>query len=94
MKCEMWKKGILVPVERPMEQAKGCCRLTDLGQLVKEGLFWLDRKQLDRKAEKPFVAEKCVLIDAIEKGQATLVNLSYGTMEEWKKRMEKEGISV
>ena len=90
MKCEMCKNGILVPVERPMEQAKGCCRLTDLGQLVKEGLFWLDRKQLDRKAEKLFVAEKCVLIDAIEKGQATLVNLSYGTMEEWKKRMEKE----
>lgn len=90
MKCEMWKNGILVPVERPMEQAKGCCRLTDLGQLVKEGLFWLDQKQLDRKAEKLFVAEKCVLIDAIEKGQATLVNLSYGTMEEWKKRMEKE----
>ena len=90
MKCEMWKNGILVPVERPMEQAKGCCRLTDLGQLVKEGLFWLDQKQLDKKAEKLFVAEKCVLIDAIEKGQATLVNLSYGTMEEWKKRMEKE----
>lgn len=90
MKCEMWKNGILVPVERPMEQAKGCCRLTDLGQLVKEGLFWLDQKQLDRKAEKLFVAEKCVLIDAIEKGQATLVNLSYGTMEEWKNRMEKE----
>ena len=90
MKCEMWKKGILVPVERPMEQAKGCCRLTDLGQLAKEGFFWLDQKQLDRKAEKLFVAEKCVLIDAIEKGQATLVNLSYGTMEEWKKRMEKE----
>ncbi|MBO5149156.1 MAG: lactate dehydrogenase [Anaerotignum sp.] len=90
MKCEIWKNGILVPVERPMEQAKGCCRLTDLGQLAKEGLFWLDQKQLDRKAEKLFVAEKCVLIDAIEKGQATLVNLSYGTMEEWKKRMEKE----
>ena len=90
MKYEMWKNGILVPVERPMEQAKGCCRLTNLGQLAKEGLFWLDRKQLDRKAEKLFVAEKCVLIDAIEKGQATLVNLSYGTMEEWKKRMEKE----
>ena len=90
MKCEMWKNGILVPVERPMEQAKGCCRLTDLGQLAKEGLFWLDQKQLDRKAEKLFVAEKCVLIDAIEKGQATLVNLSYGTMEEWKNRMEKE----
>ena len=90
MKCEMWKNGILVPVERPIEQAKGCCRLTNLGQLAEEGLFWLDRKQLDRKAEKLFVAEKCVLIDAIEKGQATLVNLSYGTMEEWKKRMEKE----
>lgn len=90
MKCEMWKNGILVPVERPIEQAKGCCRLTNLGQLAKEGLFWLDQKQLDRKAEKLFVAEKCVLIDAIEKGQATLVNLSYGTMEEWKKRMEKE----
>ncbi|MBR2383497.1 MAG: lactate dehydrogenase [Anaerotignum sp.] len=90
MKCEMWKNGILVPVERPMEQAKGCCRLTDLGQLAKEGFFWLDQKQLDRKAEKLFVAEKCVLIDAIEKGQATLVNLSYGTMEEWKKRMERE----
>ncbi|MBR4113772.1 MAG: lactate dehydrogenase [Anaerotignum sp.] len=90
MKCEMWKNGILVPVERPMEQAKGCCRLTDLGQLVKEGLFWLDQKQLDKKAEKLFVAEKRVLIDAIEKGQATLVNLSYGTMEEWKKRMERE----
>ena len=58
--------------------------------MAKEGLFWLDQKQLDRKAEKLFVAEKCVLIDAIEKGQATLVNLSYGTMEEWKKRMEKE----
>ncbi|MBR6652827.1 MAG: lactate dehydrogenase [Anaerotignum sp.] len=86
----MWKKGILVPVERPMEQAKGCCRLTDLGQLAKEGFFWLDQKQLDRKAEKLFVAEKRVLIDAIEKGQATLVNLSYGTMEEWKKRMERE----
>ena len=90
MKCEMWKNGILVPVERPMEQAKGCCRLTDLGQLAKEGFFWLDQKQLDRKAEKLFVAEKRVLIDAIEKGQATLVNLSYGTMEEWKKRMERE----
>lgn len=90
MKCEIWKNGILVPVERPMEQAKGGCRLTNLGQLAKEGLFWLDQKQLDRKAEKLFVAEKCVLIDAIEKGQATLVNLSYGTMEEWKKRMEKE----
>ena len=90
MKCEIWKNGILVPVERPMEQAKGCCRLTDLGQLAKEGFFWLDQKQLDRKAEKLFVAEKCVLIDAIEKGQATLVNLPYGTMEEWKKRMEKE----
>ena len=90
MKCEMWKNGILVPVERPMEQAKGCCRLTNLGQLAKEGLFWLDQKQLDKKAEKLFVAEKCVLIDAIEKGQATLVNLSYGTMEEWKKRMERE----
>ncbi|MBO5329257.1 MAG: lactate dehydrogenase [Anaerotignum sp.] len=90
MKYEMWKNGILVPVERPMEQAKGCCRLTNLGQLAKEGLFWLDQNQLDRKAEKLFVAEKCVLFDAIEKGQATLVNLSYGTMEEWKKRMEKE----
>lgn len=90
MKCEIWKNGILVPVERPMEQAKGCCLLTNLGQLAEEGLFWLDQKQLDRKAEKLFVAEKCVLIDAIEKGQATLVNLSYGTMEEWKKRMEKE----
>ena len=62
MKVETWKNGILVPVERPMEQAKGCCRLTDLGQLAKEGLFWLDQKQLDRKAEKLFVAEKCVLI--------------------------------
>ena len=31
-----------------------------------------------------------MLIDAIAKGHATLVNLSYGTMEEWKKRMEKE----
>lgn len=90
MKCEIWKNGILVPVERPMEQAKGCCLLTNLGQLAEEGLFWLDQKQLDRKAEKLFITEKCVLIDAIEKGQATLVNLSYGTMEEWKKRMEKE----
>ena len=91
MKYETWKNGILVPVERPMERAKGHCRLTHLGQLAEEGLFWLDQKELDRRGETLSAAEKDVLSDAIAHGRATLVNLSYGSMEKWKKRMEREG---
>ncbi len=90
MKYEMWKNGILVPIERPMERAKGHCRLTHLAQLAEEGLFWLDQKELDRRGETLSAAEKDVLSDAIAQGRATLVNLSYGSMEEWKKRMERE----
>ena len=91
MKYETWKNGILVPVERPMERAKGHCRLTHLGQLAEEGFFWLDQKELDRRGETLSAAEKDVLSNVIAQGRATLVNLSYGSVEEWKKRMEREG---
>lgn len=88
MKCEWWKKGILVPVERPMAQAKGCCRLTHEGQLAgAEDLGWLDVNAL---AERAFIgSERELILREIEKGAATLVNLSYGTMAEWKARMEQ-----
>lgn len=88
MKCEWWRKGVLVPVERPMAQARGCCRLTDVGQLMgAEDLGWLDANAL---AERTFFgSERELILREIEKGTATLVNLSYGTMAEWKARMEQ-----
>ncbi|MBQ7758810.1 MAG: lactate dehydrogenase [Anaerotignum sp.] len=91
MKVETWKNGILVPVERPAEGAKGHCRLTHLGQMAEEeDLRWLDSNALEKRAAMLSAAEKAAIAEAIGKGQATLVNLSYDTLEEWKKRLEKE----
>ncbi|MGN1230976.1 MAG: lactate dehydrogenase, partial [Anaerotignum sp.] len=91
MKIGTWEKGVLVPVSRPMEKSKGFCRLTHAGQLLAgEDLGWLDLHYLDGRAAALSAAEKELLSDAIGKGQASLVNLSYGSMEEWRRRLEQE----
>lgn len=91
MMIRTWKKGVLIPVSRPMEKSKGFCRLTHAGQLLAgEDLGWLDLHYLDGRAAALSAAEKAVLTEAISKGNASLVNLSYGSMEEWKRRLEKE----
>ena len=91
MKIGTWNKGVLVPVSRPMEKSKGFCRLTHPGQLLAgEDLGWLDLQYLEGRATALSATEKTTLEEAIGKGEATLVNLSYGTMEEWRERLEKK----
>ncbi|MGN0136939.1 lactate dehydrogenase [Anaerotignum sp.] len=91
MKIGTWEKGVLVPVSRPMEKSKGFCRLIHPGQLLAgEDLGWLDLHYLDGRAAVLSPAEKSLLADAVEKGQVSLVNLSYGSMEEWRNRLEQE----
>lgn len=91
MKIGTWKKGVLVPVSRPMEKSKGFCRLTHPGQLLAgEDLGWLDLHYLDGRAAALSAVEKDFLTDVIRKGQASLVNLSYDSLEGWRKRLERK----
>lgn len=90
MKYETWKQGVLFAVERSMEKAKGHCRLTHPGQLMgEEGLHWLDSNELEKQAASLYGTEKAVVEQMIKQGNAVLVNTSYGSIEEWKARLEK-----
>ncbi len=46
-----WKRGLLIAVSRPKEQAKGICRLTHAGMAAgAEDIGWLDTGQPRRRA--------------------------------------------
>lgn len=84
-----YNKGVMIPVSLPKEKNKGCCRLTNLGQLVgDEGLFWLDSNALDEKSQKLSKEEREKFAVDLQKGNAVLVNLNWGTIEQWKERLE------
>lgn len=86
-----WKRGLLVAVSRPKEQAKGICRLTHAGMAAgAEDIGWLDKNALDSRAEELPPEKRAFLEKSIASGTATLVNTAYGSLAEWKTRMEQE----
>lgn len=88
-RCE-FQQGVMIPVSFPRERSKGFCRLTHFGQLGEvEGLFCFDSNALEEKSQgiSEEVKEKYRM--DIEQGNATIVNLNWGTLEQWKKRLEK-----
>lgn len=86
-----WKRGLLVAVSRPKEQAKGICRLTHAGMAAgAEDIGWLDKNALDSRAEELPPEKRALLEKSIASGTATLVNTAYGSLAEWKTRMEQE----
>ena len=91
MKTMEWKRGRLLPVGSPDGQAKGCCRLTHAGMAAgREDIGWLDEDLLKSRAAGLPAEERKFLEEKIADGTATLVNTAYGSLEEWKKRMERE----
>ena len=83
-------QGAMIAVSLPREKNKGCCRLTHLGQLAgAEGLFCLDSNALNEESQKLSKEEQEKFSQDIEKGNATLVNLNWGTVEQWEERLEK-----
>ncbi len=88
-RCE-FQQGVMIPVSFPPESSKGFCRLTHLGQLAEgEGLFCLDSNALEEKSQDILEEMKEKYGLDLEKGNATMVNLNWGTLEEWKERLEK-----
>ena len=88
-RCE-FQQGVMIPVSFPPESSKGFCRLTHLGQLAEgEGLFCLDSNALEEKSQGILEEMKEKYGMDLEKGNATMVNLNWGTLEEWKERLEK-----
>lgn len=86
-----FSKGTMIPVSWPQEKNKGCCRLTHVGQLAEEeGLFCLDSNALQKASQKLSRQEKELVGQDIEKGNTVLVNLNWGTVEEWKERLEQK----
>lgn len=86
-----FNQGVMIPISFSREKNKGCCRLTHLGQLVcDEGLFWLDSNALREKSLKISRVEREKFAQDIEKGNTVLVNLNWGTVEQWKERLETE----
>lgn len=78
----------LIPVRRPIEKNKGACRLTHMGQLSQvEDLFWLDETKLS-EAKKVLKKDQYDTVQAsINQGSAIMVNLNWGTLEEWENRL-------
>ncbi|WP_352399159.1 lactate dehydrogenase [Anaerotignum sp.] len=86
-----FQHGVMIPVSLPKEKNKGCCRLTNLGQLVGgEGLFCLDSNALGEQTKKLSQGERALFSKDIEKGNAVLINLNWATAEQWKERLEKK----
>lgn len=84
-----WKRGVLFPAAHPA--AKGCCRLTHPGMAAgAEDIGWLDKNALDSRAEGLPAEKRAFLEKSIAEGTATLVNTAYGSLAEWKTRMERE----
>ncbi|WMI82178.1 lactate/malate family dehydrogenase [Anaerotignum sp. MB30-C6] len=90
MKRFEFNQGVMIPVRLPRENNKGCCRLTHLGQLAgEEGLFWLNSNALNMVSQKLSKKEREGFTQDIENGNAVLINLNWGTVEQWKERLEK-----
>ncbi len=86
-----WKRGLLIAVSRPKEQAKGICRLTHAGMAAgAEDIGWLDKTKLDSRADGLPAEIQALLEKSIASGTASLVNTAYGSLEEWKSRLERE----
>lgn len=85
-----FQQGVMIPVSFPQEKNKGCFKFTHMGQLAcGEGLFCLDSNALDEKSQtlSKEIKEKFSL--DLEKGNATIINLNWGTIPQWKARLEK-----
>lgn len=91
MEYAEWKRGLLAAVSRPKERSKGICRLTHAGMAAgAEDIGWLDKNALDSRAEELPPEKRAFLEKSIASGAATLVNTAYGSLAEWKTRMEQE----
>ncbi len=87
-RCE-FRQGVMIPVAFPVEKSKGLCRFTHLGQLVEgEGLFCLDSNALEEKSRKLSQEIKEKFMKDLKNGNAAIVNLNWGTIEQWKERLE------
>ncbi len=85
-----FQRGVMLPVSFPQEKNKGCFKFTHLGQLAQEeGLFCLDSNVLGEKAETLSEEIQEKFAEDLEKGNATIVNLNWGTVEQWRKRLER-----
>ena len=79
-----WKRGLLIAVSRPKEQAKGICRLTHAGMAAgAEDIGWLDKTKLDSRADGLPAEMQALLEKSIASGTASLVNTAYGSLEEF-----------
>lgn len=82
--------GVMLPVRTKREKNKGYCRLTQMGQLVgEESLSWLDYNALEEKSKKILKEDQETIGKILEKENAVLVNLNWGSVEQWKERLEK-----
>ncbi|KXL52720.1 L-lactate dehydrogenase 2 [Anaerotignum neopropionicum] len=82
-------QGVMLPVSFPREKNKGCCKFTHMGQLAHgEGLFWLNSNALEQKGQTISKEIREKFSKDLKNGNATIVNLNWGTVEQWKKRLE------
>lgn len=90
MKRYELQQGAMIAVSFPGEKNKGCCKFTHLGQLAdSEGLFCLDSNALDEKSQKISKEIRDKFAEDLNKGNTAIVNLNWGTVEQWKERLEK-----
>ncbi|MDD3394731.1 MAG: lactate dehydrogenase [Clostridia bacterium] len=90
MERDEFQRGAMIAVSFPQEKNKGCCKFTHLGQLVdSEGLFCLDSNALDEKSQKISKEIREKFAEDLQKGNTAIVNLNWGTVEQWKERLEK-----
>lgn len=93
MKRYEFEHGVMIPVSLPREKNKGCCKLTSLGQLSdSEGLYCLDSNALEVQSKKLSQEEQEFFSRDVENGNAVLINLNWGTVDQWKERLEKKKI--
>jgi|GEM_PF-3954450 len=95
-RCE-FQQGVMIPVSFPRERSKGFWRLTHFGQLAEvEGLFCLDSNVLEEKSKDIANELKENYAMDLENGNAVIVNLNWGTLEQWKMgmRVESSGLSL
>ncbi|WP_317853703.1 lactate dehydrogenase [Chakrabartyella piscis] len=84
-------KGYLLPVEYPIVQTKGYCKLTHVGQLSEiEGLFWLDENKLNAGKQTLSKEDILDLEQKLVEKPITLVNTNWKTKEDWKAYLEKD----
>ncbi len=91
----------LIPVTWDIKKSKGHCRLSHVGQLLGEGLLWLNEtelneslqseNQLKKKGIPELIIKERLTKDTIENG-VTLVNTNWKSLSTWESIFEKQAL--